>query len=219
MKLLLENYNDYSFLTEEVNGQKQYFVEGICIQADICNKNGRIYPKKHISKNIEQYIKEQVEQNSSFGELGHDPKNPNINMERVSHKFLVLKESGPHDYYAKALIMDTPMGKIVKNFIDVDSKFGISLKALGTTTKTKPVIVNEDFMLRTPGDIVHNPSAPDAFLTALVEEHEWIWQNGILVEKQMEDLKNTVLNANSNELREKQDKAWNNFMNTLKNLK
>lgn len=182
MKLLIEKRSEpISVLSEGQSIAKKYFIEGIFLQSNIKNHNGRIYPKEILQKEVRRYIKERVEMNRATGELGH-PSNPSINLDRISHKIEWLKEDGDN-FIGRARILDTPYGKIVKNLIDEGVEFGVSSRGLGSVKQNNGSnIVCEDFYLVTPADIVSEPSAPDAFVTGLMENKEWAWDNGRLVE-------------------------------------
>lgn len=179
MKLLIERR------TEPVNvavnqEDKKYYIEGVFLQSNIKNHNGRIYPKEILRKEVDRYIKERVEKNRATGELGH-PQNPSINLDRISHKIEWLREDGDN-FVGRAKILDTPFGKIAKNLIDEGVEFGVSSRGLGSVKKKDGSdFVCEDFYLVTPADIVSEPSAPDAFVTGLMENQEWAWDNGRLV--------------------------------------
>lgn len=182
MKLLIEKRSEpISTLFEGQNLAKRYFIEGIFLQSNIKNHNGRVYPKEILQKEVSRYIRERVEMNRATGELGH-PNNPSINLDRISHKIEWLKEDGDN-FVGRARVLDTPYGKIVKNLIDEGVEFGVSSRGLGSVKKNGDSnIVCEDFYLVTPADIVSEPSAPDAFVTGLMENKEWAWDNGRLVE-------------------------------------
>lgn len=186
MKLLVELNDslDIQVLTEGTGLNKQYFIEGIFLQADIKNRNGRIYPSAVLRAETDRYIKEYVETNRALGELGH-PTNPSINLDRVSHKIISLREDGSN-IIGRAKIMDTPFGKIVKNLMDEGVKLGVSSRGLGSLQeKNGAKVVCEDFRLITAADIVADPSAPDAFVSNLMENKEWVWENGKLVEREV----------------------------------
>lgn len=186
MKLLVELNDslDIQVLTEGTGSNKQYFIEGIFLQADIKNRNGRIYPSAVLRAETDRYIKEYVETNRALGELGH-PTNPSINLDRVSHKIISLREDGSN-IIGRAKIMDTPFGKIVKNLMDEGVKLGVSSRGLGSLQeKNGAKVVCEDFRLITAADIVADPSAPDAFVSNLMENKEWVWENGKLVEREV----------------------------------
>ena len=203
MKLLAESVNDVQLLTEEATdgNPKKYYIEGIYLQSDVVNKNGREYPKDIMYREVQKYINEKINKNRALGELGH-PAKPEINYAKASHKIISLVEDG-NNWIGKAVIMNTPRGKIVKGLMDENVCLGVSSRALGSV-KTLPTGVNrvcEDFMLITPADIVYDPSAPDAFVSSLMENKEWVWENGLLVEheKQIKD----HINKQSKQLNEK----------------
>lgn len=183
MKLLRELNEglDVQVLTEGTGAEKQYFIEGVFLQADIKNKNGRVYPSEIMREETKRYVKEYVDTNRALGELGH-PTNPSINLDRVSHKIVSLKEDGSN-IIGRAKIMNTPYGKIVKNLMDEGVKLGVSSRGLGSLKeKNGAKVVCEDFRLITAADIVADPSAPDAFVSNLMENKEWVWESGKLVE-------------------------------------
>jgi hypothetical protein len=192
MKLLVElnDILDVQVLTEGTGASKQYFIEGIFLQADIKNRNGRIYPGEILRAETARYIKEYIDTNRALGELGH-PTNPSINLDRVSHMIVNLREDGSN-IIGRAKIMDTPFGKIVKNLMDEGVKLGVSSRGLGSLReKNGAKVVCEDFRLITAADIVADPSAPDAFVSNLMENKEWVWESGKLVEREVE-IKNTI---------------------------
>lgn len=185
-----EEVNVSVLLEENGDGkkQKQYYIEGVFLQGDVVNKNKRMYPFEILKESVDGYSKNYISTGRAMGELGH-PTDPNqytsINLDRVSHKIVSLSESGKN-FSGKAKILDTPFGKIVKNLMDEGIKFGISSRALGNVKEGKNGVnhVHGDFLLITPGDIVADPSAPDAFVTNLMENKEWIWENGKLSSKE-----------------------------------
>jgi hypothetical protein len=188
---LIETNEDVQVLIESAGegGKKNYFIQGVFMQSEIKNKNGRVYPYSVMKEETDRYLSSFVDADRAMGELGH-PRDPqqftSINFERVSHKITSLKEDGKN-WIGKAKILDTPYGKIAKNLMDEGVKFGVSSRALGSVKESNNVkIVNKDFKLITPADIVGDPSAPNAFVTNLMEGKEWIWENGMLVEKEVE---------------------------------
>lgn len=175
-------------ITEEVNGGKCYYITGPFLQADIKNRNGRVYPFATLQKEVNRYTQEQIAEQRALGELGH-PDSPQINLDRVSHLITELRPAG-RDFHGKAKIMDTPNGRIVKSLIDEGVKLGVSSRGLGTLTNTSEgSIVGEDFYLATAADIVADPSAPDAFVRGIMENKEWVWDNGRLTEAQIANYK------------------------------
>lgn len=214
MKLICEVNEEIEILTEDKNGQKSYFIEGTFLQGDIKNRNGRIYEFKMLKDKVEQYRKEFVEQKRAFGELGH-PEGPTINLERVSHMITELKPDGKN-FYGKAKIMETPYGKIVKNLMDEGAKLGVSSRGVGSLEeKNGANYVKDDFRLSTAADIVADPSAPEAFVRGVMEGREWIYENGVLKAKEIEEIKASIRRASSRNLEEQQIKAFAKFIRSL----
>lgn len=214
MKLICEVNEGIEVLTEEKNGQKQYFIEGTFLQGDIKNRNGRVYEFKMLKDKVENYRKEFVEQKRAFGELGH-PDGPTINLERVSHMIVELAPDGKN-FYGKAKIMDTPYGKIVKNLIDEGAKLGVSSRGVGSLEEKQGAsYVKDDFRLSTAADIVADPSAPEAFVRGVMEGREWIYENGLLVAKEADEIKESIRKASSRHLEEQMVKAFRKFLNRL----
>lgn len=172
MKLFIEQVEDVQFLNEEVNGVKKLFVEGIFLQSEIKNRNGRVYPKRIMENAVQRYMKESVARKNAYGELGH-PEGPTINPDRISHLITNLKEDG-NNYIGKAKVLDTPLGNIAKTLIG-EGSLAVSSRGLGSLRNIGGQMqVQEDFMLATAADFVINPSAPDAFVDGIMEGHEWI---------------------------------------------
>ena len=214
MKLICEVNENIEILTEEKNGQKSYFIEGTFLQGDIKNRNGRVYEFKMLRDKVEQYRKEFVEQKRGFGELGH-PEGPTINLERVSHMIVELAPDGKN-FYGKAKIMDTPYGKIVKNLMDEGAKLGVSSRGVGSLEeKNGANYVKDDFRLSTAADIVADPSAPEAFVRGVMEGREWIYENGLLVAKEIDEIKQSISKASSRKLEEQMVKAFKRFIDKL----
>ena len=213
MKLITETTLGVKLLTEEKNGTKNYFIEGVFMQSETKNRNGRIYPIATMSKEIERYNKEYVAQNRAMGELGH-PEGPTVNLERVSHIIKDLKQDG-NDVYGRAKIMDTPYGKIVKNLMDEGAKLGVSSRGMGTLKEQDGVnVVQEDFMLASV-DVVADPSAPNAFVNGIMEGKEWIWDNGIIKPVQIESYKRIIEKTASRNLEEQAIKLFADFIAKL----
>ena len=189
VKLFSEAVEDVEYITEEKeDGGKNYKIRGIFMQADIKNRNGRVYPMEILGEEVKKYNKNFIEQNRAFGELGH-PDGPTVNLERVSHMITSLKPDGKN-FIGEAKIMDTPMGKIVKNLMDEGAKLGVSSRGMGSLKqKGGANVVSDDFYLATAADIVADPSAPNAFVEGIMEGKEWVWNNGSLVEAHVADLK------------------------------
>ena len=189
VKLISEAVEEVEYITEEKeNGGKNYKIRGIFMQADIKNRNGRVYPMEVLDEEVRKYNKNFIQQNRAFGELGH-PDGPTVNLERVSHMITSLKPDGKN-FIGEAKIMDTPMGKIVKNLMDEGAKLGVSSRGMGSLRqKGGANVVSDDFYLATAADIVADPSAPNAFVEGIMEGKEWVWNNGSLVEAHVADLK------------------------------
>ena len=189
VKLISEAVEEVEYITEEKeSGEKNYKIRGIFMQADIKNRNGRIYPMEVLDEEVKKYNKNFIEQKRAFGELGH-PDGPTVNLERVSHMITSLKPDGKN-FIGEAKIMDTPMGKIVKNLMDEGAKLGVSSRGMGSLRqKGGANVVSDDFYLATAAAIVADPSAPNAFVEGIMEGKEWVWNNGALVEAHVADLK------------------------------
>ena len=214
MKLICEVNESIEVLTEDKNGQKTYFIEGTFLQGDIKNRNGRVYEFKMLKDKVEQYRKEFVEQKRAFGELGH-PEGPTINLERVSHIITELAPDGKN-FYGKAKVMDTPYGKIVKNLMDEGAKLGVSSRGVGSLEeKNGANYVKDDFRISTAADIVADPSAPEAFVRGVMEGREWIYENGLLVAKEIDEIKKTIQKTASRKLEEQMVNAFKRFIDKL----
>ena len=188
VKLISEAVENVEFITEEKKGGKDYKIRGIFMQADVKNRNGRVYPLDILRKEVTKYNKNFIQQNRAFGELGH-PDGPTVNLERVSHMITSLTPDGKN-FIGEAKIMETPMGKIVKNLMDEGAKLGVSSRGMGSLNqKNGASYVRDDFYLATAADIVADPSAPNAFVEGIMEGKEWVWNNGSLVEAHVADLK------------------------------
>ena len=217
MKLISE-FNDYGvqpvIVEQNEKGEKDYFIEGIFMQSEIKNRNGRIYPKEVIQKEVKRYNKEFVEQDRAFGELGH-PEGPTINLDKVSHMITKLEEDG-NNFVGRAKILSTPNGQIVKNLIDDGAKLGVSSRGLGSLeSKGNAQYVKDDFQLATAGDIVADPSAPEAFVNGIMEGTEWVYESGILKARDIEDMQNEMKSARLNQLEETKLKLWKRFVENL----
>ena len=189
VKLFSEAVENVEFITEaKENGGKNYKIRGIFMQADVKNRNGRVYPMEILEKEVTKYNKNFIRENRAFGELGH-PEGPTVNLERVSHMITELHPDGKN-FIGEAKIMDTPMGKIVKNLMDEGAKLGVSSRGMGSLdSKNGANYVRDDFYLATAADIVADPSAPNAFVEGIMEGQEWVWNNGALVEAHVANLK------------------------------
>ncbi len=196
MKLISEEATNVEFLTEATkSGGKNYFIEGIFMQANKKNRNGRIYPTEVLQKEAKRYTTEFIKKKRAFGELGH-PDGPTVNLERVSHMIEELEEVD-QNFMGRAKILDTPYGKIVKSLIDEGAQLGVSSRGMGSLKSGKDGIseVQGDFYLATAADIVADPSAPDAFVAGIMEGKEWIWDNGLLKETQIQEYKDKIDNS------------------------
>jgi len=214
MKLISETVEDVEYITEEKNGEKQYKIRGIFMQADVKNRNGRVYPMEVLQKEVSKYNKNFIQQKRAFGELGH-PDGPTVNLERVSHITTSLTPDGKN-FLGEAKIMDTPMGKIVKNLIDEGCKLGVSSRGMGSLTKQNGAnYVRDDFYLATAADIVADPSAPNAFVEGIMEGKEWVWDNGALLEAEMVEMKNEFNTKQRNRNANKQALAFAKFLKRL----
>ena len=183
MKLIREEIESVEFLVEQKNGKKSMYIEGVFLQGNIKNRNGRMYPMETLRREVSRYSENHIQSGRALGELGH-PEGPTVNLDRVSHKIVSLKESGSN-FIGKAKILNTPMGKIASSLIEEGVKLGVSSRGVGSLQQTKEgfAVVGEDFMLATAADIVADPSAPDAFVEGIMEGKEWVWDGGILREK------------------------------------
>ena len=220
MKLISEQWSDdVNYLVEEdpKTGKKNAYIEGVMLQTEVKNKNGRIYPKEVMQKEVKRYTKEYIDNNRAYGELGH-PEGPTINLERTSHLITDLREDG-NNFVGKAKILSTPMGNIVKNLLDDGARLGVSSRGMGSlkasNAKGGVQMVQSDFQLATAADIVADPSAPDAFVDGVMEGVEWIWDNGVIKAQKIEDYKHSIQRARSQKL---QEVKLNVFSDFLKNL-
>jgi len=216
MKLIAEVVEEINFLTEaDENGKKNYFIEGIFMQGDIKNRNGRMYPQQVLAKEVKRYNDSYITKNRAFGELGH-PQGPTINLDRASHMIKELYQDGSN-FVGKAKIMDTPMGNIVKNLMDEGASLGVSSRGMGSLKMGKDGTqeVQKDFYLATAADIVADPSAPDAYVNGIMEGKEWVWDNGILQEKVIADHQETIEKASKKNLEEAKLKVFQDFLKKL----
>ena len=195
MKLISEEVSNAEYLVEEdKNGKKEYKIKGVFLQSNIKNRNGRVYPKDILMKEVTRYNKEFINKNRAFGELGH-PDGPTVNLERVSHMIKKLYPDGDN-FIGEAKIMDTPYGKIVKGLIDEGAQLGVSSRGMGSIMQRNGAnYVKDDFMLATAADIVADPSAPAAFVEGIMEGKEWIWNNGMISEAEVEEMNAWVKEA------------------------
>ena len=216
MKLIREEIETVDFIVEEKNGKKSMFIEGIFLQGDICNRNGRMYKMDTLRKEVQRYNENHIQAGRALGELGH-PDGPTVNLDRVSHKIVSLKESG-NNFIGKAKILSTPMGKIAESLIGEGVKLGVSSRGIGSLMATEEGVnvVGPDFMLATAADIVADPSAPDAFVEGIMEGKEWIWDGGILRESlASKTYKSINTLVTQKQLDEKKADLFNDFLNSL----
>ena len=211
MKLITETIEDIEVLTEaNAAGVKQYKIRGVFMQADIKNRNGRVYPVQTLAQEVKRYNEQFINKKRAFGELGH-PDGPTVNLERVSHMITSLKSEGKN-FIGEAKVMDTPYGKIVKNLIDEGAQLGVSSRGMGSISNGT---VGRDFYLATAADIVADPSAPDAFVEGIMEGKEWVWDNGILKSKTVEEYKQQIEKAKRADLAETKASIFNDFLTKL----
>jgi Prohead core protein protease. len=216
MKLIREEIESVNIITESKGGKKALFIEGIFLQGNIKNRNGRMYPLDTLRKEVERYNESNIVSGRALGELGH-PDGPTVNLDRVSHKIVSLRESGSN-FIGKAKILNTPMGKIASNLIEEGVKLGVSSRGIGSLKPTKEGfnVVGEDFMLATAADIVADPSAPDAFVEGIMEGKEWVWEGNILREKFASDAKRRINTlVDQKRLEENKLGLFNEFINSL----
>ena len=217
---LIKEFNEIIKYLKEDNKDKNkpnVFIEGVFLQSDLKNKNGRIYPKEIMQREVQRYVDENVKTKRAYGELGH-PEGPTVNLDRVSHMITSLKEDG-NNWIGKAKIMDTPMGRIVKELISEGAQLGVSSRGLGSLKERNGINeVQGDFMLATAADIVADPSAPDAFVSGIMEGKEWVFVNGKWTEQDIEEAKTSISRANIRDLEEEKMQVFNNFLNKLSKI-
>ena len=213
MKLITEELTDVQLIAEaDENGKKSHKIKGIFMQANIKNRNGRVYPMEVLENEVNRYRKEFINKKRAFGELGH-PDGPTVNLERVSHIITSLEGDGKGNYVGEAKVTDTPYGKIVKSLIDEGAQLGVSSRGMGSLeNKGGTNYVKSDFYLATAADIVADPSAPSAFVQGVMEGKEWVWDNGIVKEKDISEIQQEIEAAQRHELAEKQTAAFEKFM-------
>ena len=216
MKLIREEIESVEFLVENRNGKKSMYIEGVFLQGNIKNRNGRMYPMETLRKEVGRYNENHVQSGRALGELGH-PDTPTVNLDRVSHKIVSLKESGSN-FIGKAKILGTPMGKIASSLVEEGVKLGVSSRGIGSLKPTREGvnIVGDDFMLATAADIVADPSAPDAFVEGIMEGKDWVWDGGILREKFAEKTYATINTlVDQKALDEKKLSLFNDFLSNI----
>ena len=214
MKLISEEIQNAEYLVEDNGGKKSYKIKGIFLQSDLKNRNGRVYPKEVLENEVSRYNREFINKKRAFGELGH-PDGPTVNLERVSHMITKLTPDGKN-FIGEAKIMDTPYGKIVKGLIDEGAQLGVSSRGMGSIIQRNGAnYVKDDFYLATAADIVADPSAPDAFVEGIMESKEWVWENGRLVERDIEAWKRQIREAKQRKLDEVKLKVFESFLGKL----
>jgi hypothetical protein len=217
MKLIREVTESTNLIVENKLGKgKEYFIEGIFLQSELKNRNGRMYPESVMDNEVARYIKESVDNNRAYGELGH-PDTPSINLDRVSHMIVSLKKEGTN-YIGKAKILETPMGMIARGLLDGGANLGVSSRALGSLKQNNEgvQVVQDDFMLSTAADIVADPSAPDAFVRGIMESKEWVFVDGKFVEKHIEEVQSFIKKTSSKNLQEAKIKAFQHFLSKIR---
>lgn len=213
MKLITEINESVEYIAEANGDKKDYYIKGVFMQGDLKNRNGRMYPMEVLDKEVKRYTEQYINKNRAYGELGH-PSGPTINLERVSHMIKELSRDG-NNYIGKAKIMtETPMGQIVKNLMDEGATLGVSSRGMGTLKPNRSGVaeVQKDFYLATAADIVADPSAPDAFVEGIMEGKEWVWDNGVLRESQINEYRKTVEKTSAKELQEAKLKIFKDFL-------
>jgi len=214
MKLISEEVASAEYLIEEKNGKKEYKIKGVFLQSNIKNRNGRVYPREILVREVNRYTKEFINKNRAFGELGH-PDGPTVNLERVCHMVKSLTPEGDN-FIGEAKIMDTPYGKIVKGLIDEGAQLGVSSRGMGSIMNRNGInFVKDDFYLATAADIVADPSAPDAFVEGIMESREWVWDNGVLKQVDIESWKKQIQEAKRTVLEEKKLEVFKSFLTKL----
>jgi len=217
MRLIREVFEQTNTIVETKLGKgKEYFIEGIFLQSELVNRNGRLYTESVMDKEVGRYIKESVDKNRAYGELGH-PDTPSINLDRVSHLIVSLRKEGTN-YIGKAKILETPMGMIARGLLDGGANLGVSSRALGSlqTNNEGVQIVQDDFMLSTAADIVADPSAPDAFVRGIMENKEWVFVDGKFVEQHIDEAKRSIRKASSRNLEEAKIYAFQKFLSKIR---
>tara|TARA_E500000081_G_C6132516_1_gene354596 strand:- start:1953 stop:2597 length:645 start_codon:yes stop_codon:yes gene_type:complete len=211
MKLITEQIEDVRVITEGVGDDKKLYIEGVFLQSELKNRNGRVYPFQVLEREVGRYNEEYVKTNRALGELGH-PDGPTVNLDRVSHRITSLRAEG-NNFMGKAQILDTPMGKIAKSLLGEGVQLGVSSRGMGSIDKRESTAyVMDDFMLATAADIVADPSAPDAFVNGIMEGKEWVWDNGILKESQVAKYQHHIGESTRQNLEERTLQVFQNFL-------
>ena len=214
MKLITETIEDVQVITEGKGDSKKLYIEGVFLQSELKNRNGRMYPFSVLQKEVNRYNEEYIKTSRALGELGH-PDGPTVNLDRVSHRIVSLAEDGTN-FRGKAQILDTPMGKIASSLLGEGVKLGVSSRGMGSIDKREDCnVVMDDFMLATAADIVADPSAPDAFVNGIMEGKEWAWDNGILKETKVAIYQSYMNNATRRNLEERTLRVFEDFLSGL----
>ena len=214
MKLITEQIENVKLITEEKNGKKLLYIEGVFLQSELKNRNGRMYPFGVLDREVKRYNEEYVKSKRALGELGH-PDGPTINLDRVSHRITSLRAEG-NNFIGKAQVLDTPMGNIAKSLLGEGVQLGVSSRGMGSIDEREDCnVVCDDFMLTTAADIVADPSAPDAFVNGIMEGREWVWSNGILKETEVAKYKGQLDTASRRGLEEKTLQIFGDFLSKL----
>ena len=216
MKLITEEISSVKFITEGKGAKKRLYIEGVFLQGNLKNRNGRMYPVDTLAKEVGRYTESFIKKGRALGELGH-PDGPTVNLDRVSHKITSLRQEG-NNFVGKAQLLETPMGKIAKSLINEGVTLGVSSRGIGTLKEDRDglKVVGEDFQLATAADIVADPSAPDAFVNGIMEGKEWVWEGGILREQFVDETKkriNTLVDQKA--LEEHKINLFNDFLSNL----
>ena len=214
MKLITEQIEEVKFLTEDNNGTKSHYIQGVFLQGEIKNRNGRVYPIDILEREVGRYTTENISKNRALGELGH-PEGPTVNLDRASHKIESLVREG-NNYIGKAKILDTPMGQIAKSLLGEGVSLGVSSRGVGSLREMGGAnYVRDDYQLATAADIVADPSAPDAFVEGIMEGKEWVWDNGLLKEQEISSIKKGIDAATLYNLQERKVSAFEQFLKGL----
>ena len=214
MKLITEQIEEVKFLTEDNNGKKNHYIQGVFLQGEIKNRNGRVYPIDILEREVSRYTTENISKNRALGELGH-PEGPTVNLDRASHKIELLVREG-NNYIGKAKLLDTPMGQIAKSLLDEGVSLGVSSRGVGSLREMGGAnYVRDDYQLATAADIVADPSAPDAFVEGIMEGKEWVWDNGLLKEQEISSIKKGIDAATLYNLQERKVSAFEQFLKGL----
>ncbi len=217
MRLIKELTEEIQYIQEEKNGKKTLYIEGVFLQSNLKNRNGRVYPKEVMQKEVARYTAEQIDKKRALGELGH-PEGPTLNLDRVSHMITSLKESGDN-YIGRAKVLDTPMGKIASNLIEAGAQLGVSSRGLGSIKEKDGINeVQDDFVLATAADIVADPSAPDAYVEGIMESREWVMVDGVWQAREIEQAQAYIKSTPRHELEEAKLNVFNSFLNKLSKI-